>query len=296
MKTRTRYAISFFNAIITPAFFIITLAAASCAGGQAVEEINLRFVVIGNTNPASPFKGFPEKIQQTFESINSIGPAFVVQTGGIIYGGTEKSGITRDDCQRQFRDYMRARSALRSAVYHSAGERDLFNSSVELFTHYTGSKPYYSFNYGSIHFIVLYVPSAGAEPDPEQLKWLKNDLHENRRSRAHFVFSHYPIIQPSKEIVANRHGEKFHAIIKEYPVIAAFSGHGRAFAESAKDGIRYISAGCFGFNMEDWHWNANQYYAAEYNGSDLTVTQKKVNFPQNSYRPVIIQPQENKTK
>ena len=53
---------------------------------------------------------------------------------------------------------------LRPILHILAGEKDLYNGSLELFNQYTGEKLFYSFNYGNAHFILLHVLNSRHRP------------------------------------------------------------------------------------------------------------------------------------
>ena len=276
-----RIMIPLLTAALLPAIF-------SCAGPETRQPGELSFIIIGNTSPASPFTGHPEKLSYVFKSIKQENAFLVIHTGNIIQGGSDSVGITVQDITRQFAAFIRDRDSLRAVIHILAGEKDLYNGSLDLFSHFTGEKLFYSFNYGSVHFVLLHILNKKHAVSPEQMKWLKRDLEKHRNDSAVFILSHFPIQSPPPSGIKYQDGEELHALFKEYPVKAAISGYSNNLSEFDKDGIRYIAAGCFGYNYEDWHWNYNQYYIAHFDGSKLTVKGIRVNFPADSYRPKII--------
>ena len=74
----------------------VSVAAASCAAPHQKPAHEVEFIVMGNTSPASPFTGRPEKLEQVFRSINQDNPMLVIHTGNIIQGGSESVGITAE--------------------------------------------------------------------------------------------------------------------------------------------------------------------------------------------------------
>lgn len=267
---------------------LAVLTLLSCSGLEPRNPGELKFIIIGNTNPASPFTGHPEKLMYVIKSINQENAFLVIHTGNIIQGGTESVGITARDITRQFGAFARDRGALRAILHILAGEKDLYNGSLDMFNRYTGEKLFYSFNYGPVHFVLLNILNKKHSLSPEQVKWLKRDLEDHRNDSAIFIFSHFPIQSSPQSGVKYLEGEELHDLFKEYPVKAAISGYSNNLNEFEKDGIRYINAGCFGYNYEEWHWNFNQYYIAHFDGTRLTVKGIRVNFPADSYRPKII--------
>lgn len=277
-------------AILTAAI----IAAASCAEPQQKPAHEIKFVIMGNTSPASPFTGFAEKLEFVYQTINQENPVMVIHTGNIIQGGAESMGITRKDIDRQYEIFLQQKKVLRPIIHILAGEKDLYNGSLALFREYIGKKLYYSFNYGNIHFIILHLLSKDHRIDGEQMKWLLRDLETNRYAAAIFVITHYPVLSSPHSGMRHQDGDELHRLFVQYPVKAVISGSVKNSYDYEKDGIRYAAAGCFGFNYEDWHWSYSQYYVATYDGARLTLKGVRVNFPGNAYRPKIMKDEAEK--
>lgn len=265
------------------AFFAAALI--GCAGAAPRGEREIDFVVIGNTAPSSPFTGHPEKLDDTYRSINRENPALVVHTGNLVEGGDEESGIMEKDVARQYRDFLLKREILGPVMHAAAGERDAYNGSLDLFREYVEANLCYSYSYGPVRFIILKILRGDDVLAPEEMAWLKRDLRASRSAGAIFVFSHYPVLASSRSGMRHVQGEELHALFAHHGVKAAFSGRGRGLQEHERDGIRYVNAGCFGFNYEDPHWNFNQYYRVRYRDGELSLRGVKVKFPPGSYRP-----------
>ena len=266
----------------------------SCATPQQGPMPEVTFAIIGNTSPASPFTGTAEKLEDVYRALNRDNPLFVINTGDIVQGGTEVMGITVKDVERQYRDFVMQKKVLRPIYHVLAGEKDLYNGSLALFGQYTGERLYYSFNYGSIHFILLHIINREHKISKEQMSWLRRDLERHKEDSAIFVFSHYPIMAPPQAGTRFADGEELHKLFVKYPVKATFAGALRSQFELEKDGIKYEVAGCFGYTFEDWHWSYNQYYMVTFDGSKTTVRGVRVNFPGNSYRPKVIKDEPEK--
>lgn len=282
------------NQGIIPALLAAIIIVAGCAVPQQKPGHSMKFVVIGNTSPASPFTGYAEKLEYVFQTINHENPVLVMHTGNIIQGGTEWMGITRNDIDRQYEMFLQQKKALRPIIHILAGERDLYNNSLDLFTRNTGEKLYYSFNYGNIHFIILHLLGRDRRIDPAQMEWLKRDLRTSRDAAAIFVFTHYPPLSSPQSGIRHSDGEELHRLFVQYPVKAVISGSVKNSYEYDRDGIHYAAAGCYGYNYEDWHWSFTQYYVALYDGTKLTLRGVRVNFPGNSYRPKVLKDEPEK--
>lgn len=271
--------------MIQSAALCIAAVLIGCAGAAPRGAREIDFAIIGNTAPSSPFTGHPEKLDDVYRNINRDNPALVVHTGNLVEGGGKDSAVMEKDVVRQYRDFASRRDILGPVMHAAAGERDAYNGSLDLFREYVETKLCYSFSYGPVRFIILKILDGDDGLLPEEMKWLENDLRACRSAGAIFVFSHYPVMAPPRSGMRHVQGEELHALFARHGVKAAFSGRGRGFQEHERDGIRYVNAGCFGFNYEDPHWNFNQYYRVRYSGEALSVRGVKVKFPQGSYRP-----------
>jgi hypothetical protein len=266
----------------------VLAAIMGCSTPQEFTGLEVSFAVMGNTSPASPFTGCAEKLEDVYRAINRDNPMLVIHTGDIIQGGTEAMGITVKDVERQYGDYLMQKKTLRPIFHLLAGEKDMYNGSLSLFTRYTGERLYYSFNYGSAHFILLHILNKDHRLSPDQNQWLRRDLERYRDDDAIFIFSHYPIMAPPQSGLKFTDGEELHRLFMKYPVKAVISGSTRNPYEFDRDGIKYAVAGCFGYTYEDWHWSYNQYYIVTYDGAKTVIRGVRVNFPGNSYRPKMI--------
>ena len=265
----------------------VSIAAASCAAPHQKPAHEVEFIVMGNTSPASPFTGRPEKLPFIFRSINQENPVLVIHTGNVVQGGSESVGIAADDVARQYGQFLQDKNILRPILHVLAGEKDLYNNSPELFKQYIAEKLFYSFNYGNAHIILLHILNSRHRLDSAQIKWLTQDLEKHRYDAAIFVITNYPVMSSPQSGIRYQGGDELHRLFVRYPVKAVISGSMKNMYEYEKDGIRYIMAGCFGFNNEDWYWSYNQYYIIRYDGARVTVKGVRVNFPGNAYRPLM---------
>ncbi|OHD72427.1 MAG: hypothetical protein A2W19_13870 [Spirochaetes bacterium RBG_16_49_21] len=267
------------STVSSPLTAILLFLLTHCAAPSQRPASDVKFIVIGNTSPASPFVGYAERLPAVLRDINHEHPVLVIHTGNIIHGGHEWMGITRKDVTRQFRNLIKQKKIFTSAIHILAGAGDQFNGSLELFEQYTGEKLFYSFNYGDSHFVLLHIIDEGRKMSPEQTRWLREDLEIHKNSSAIFIFSHHPVISYPQNGTRYSGGEELHKLFIRYPVKAVISGDANNFYEYAKDNIRYIMAGCYGFNNRDWHWGFYQYYIGHYDGNRFTIKGVRVNFP-----------------
>jgi hypothetical protein len=264
------------NAALTAVALALLLS--NCAVTEKRPGHELGFIITGNTGPTSPFNGYPQRLASVYKSINRENIVLAIHTGNLIYGGHEWMGVTRKDIERQFRNAVTHKKLLTVIMYHLVGEMDQYNGKIDLFEHYVAKKHFNSFNYADSHFILLHIMNKDSQLSPGELRWLEQDLEINKDCSAIFVFSHYPVMSSPQSGAQCKSGDELHALFAKYPVKAAISGNTKNFTEFDKDGIRYINAGCSGFNNEDWQQGFFQYYIARYDGLNLFIKGIKVDF------------------
>lgn len=270
--------------------YLLALTIVGCSSGMKRSPNSLRFALTGNTYPVSPFKLPSEKIRSVFNAINQDNPVFLVHLGDIIFGGHDWMGMSTDEFTRQFNQFSRYASVLKSILYTVRGEKDFFNDSPELYYKYTKRQGSYSFNYGKIHFVVL--DTNGTPPERignAQLKWMRKDLRSYQNASAIFIFAHNVFCKkgsrdsdPGRFIY--KEYKELHALLREYPVKAVFSGHDDDFQQVKIDGISYITAGCGSFNSSGKYQKDNNYYIVDYFMGKITILHKKVPYSKNDSR------------
>ncbi len=264
---------------------ILALFATACflSPARVASPLEFRFALTGNTFPESPFRGKNEALDGLIKRINDDNPLFVIHVGDIVHGGKSWMGISAIDLERQFRDFKTQFALLRPLLFTVRGEKDMLDTSCEHYTRYTGRSPYYSFNYGPAHCIVLDTCEEGkAEIRSSQRAWLEKDLVRHRRAQAIIVFAHYPIFENNAPgfdsaggMIAMKQADELHDLFKKFPVKAVFSGHCNSLYRTVKDGIHYIVAGCdFSAIRATPHQkvkSAAQYYIVDYRNGDINV-------------------------
>src|SRR5208337_3856421 len=106
-------------------------------------------------------------------------------------------------------------------------DRDYHNGTLKLYIAHSGRKLYYSFNYGSIHFITLNTDSRIDNLiDPAQIKWLDEDLKKFSDSNAIFVITNHPVLTENKKkrIIDSEKNKALTDILEKNRVKAVFSG------------------------------------------------------------------------
>ena len=112
--------------------------------------------------------------------------------------------------------------------------------------------PYYSFNWGGAHFVILNsdlgnsASSKQARADfwAEQLRWLEDDLAASQKADFRFVAVHHP---PFTAVKRRQGGDKPVAdmvpLFEKYNVSVVFNGHDHNYQHHLKNGVRYLVTG-----------------------------------------------------
>jgi hypothetical protein len=183
-------------------------------------------------------------LERAIYEINQLDPDFVMHVGDMVQGYTwdQDEWLREKD---EFKSYM---NKLTVPWYSAAGNHDVFNpfrdpndrTYEELYKEYFGPL-YYSFDYKNSHFIVMYTDEAMKSApviSDNQLQWLKSDLEGANKTNV-FIFMHKPIWD-----YENSNWDKFHELIKGFPVRAVVAGHYHAYSKNInKDGIQYYIMG-----------------------------------------------------
>jgi 3',5'-cyclic AMP phosphodiesterase CpdA len=178
-------------------------------------------------------------------------PEFVLHTGDLVADGADSAQWP------VFFDIER--EVLRKAAFFpSLGNHERNNQQYYEFFHV--STPYYSFDWGTAHFIVLNsdidnVSSSEIARDSfwtEQSRWLEEDLRNSQSADFRFVIAHHPPLTA----VARRQGDNPHMtalmpMFEKYKVTAGFFGHDHNYQHYLKNGVHYFITGGGGAPLYD---------------------------------------------
>ncbi len=259
-------------ALLILLFFFI-----ACGARTAKRDTHyLRFALIGKTNPVSPFQAVSEQVKYLFHEVNRANPVFTVHLGDIVFGGSEWMGVRRSDVSRQYVHFFRYVSLLNPILHTVKGEKDLHNNSSGLYRKFTGRKTYYSFNYGTLHFIVLdTTDSKPGHISEGQRGWLERDLATNRHATATFIFTYHPIIVNSRNYSQTgticENAEQLHQIFQKHSVKAVFSGDSNSYCLEKRDTVTYYVTGFGGLNNGRYN-KYYHYYLVDYAMGNITIT------------------------
>ncbi len=251
---------------------------AGCAGAPPVTQ-SVKFVLFGNTRPDTPFKGFTKSLGPVIQAIEECKPAIIIHTGNSVYGGSDSDGIIGQDVERQMKIFFPMLKAIPTAVYTIPGESDYHNRTLELYTAHSGRSRYYSFNYGTMHFIALNTDaSVDNLIDPEQMTWLVQELEESKSYSDIFILVHHAVYVEEKIKGGTRiKNTALMEIFSKYKVRAVFSGMDEKFSENTKDNVKYYIAGCGGYIDKKDNRKKNQFYTVVINNETISITPGKVN-------------------
>ena len=220
--------------------FISFLSALSCTGIEKKTN-DVKFAIIADTRPESAFKTNPAELSILIDSINNENPTFLIHLGNMIQGGSSKSGIIMNDIEQQLDSAKKEFSRFRSIAYFIPAEHDKFDDSFDLFNKRENHREYFSFNYGTIHFIVLNASNAGRIITEEQIIWLKSDIEKYKNSKI-IILSKIPFFAPlsaKTRTIAN--SGYTHNLLLHHNIIAVISSESNNEFDFNKDGIRHLN-------------------------------------------------------
>jgi len=182
-------------------------------------------------------------------------PEFVVTVGDHIEGYTEDTTVLNQEWQ----EYKSIVAPLTMPFYYTPGNHDItFDNALGAYERNAG-KPYYSFDYKGLHFIVLDVSrwESSDKLPAEQIDWLAADLAGAAKARFTSVFFHKPFWTAT---VAEGKPDTLHSLFKAFGVDAVFNGHFHQYFSATFDGIKYTAIGSSGGGTEPgptgilYHW------------------------------------------
>jgi hypothetical protein len=125
---------------------------------------------------------------------------------------------------------------------------------------FRNESPYYSFNWGNSHFLVLNSDIANAEESitardlfwSVQRQWIEDDLKNSQAAHYRFIVAHHP----PYTAVTRRQGDNPHMtalipMLEKYHVSAGFFGHDHNYQHYLKNGIHYVITGGGGAPLYD---------------------------------------------
>jgi predicted phosphodiesterase len=201
------------------------------------------------------------------QEIQRLRPDFVITVGDMIEGYVDDEAEIR----RQWKEYKELVETLTMPLYYVSGNHDIWEERfAELYTVLSGAEPYYSFDVGDVHLLVLSTgPYDYVEDVPDdQIAWLVDDLEASRGADHTLVFFHKPYWI---ETVAAGEEDKLHDIFVQYGVDAVFTGHYHVYFSGSYDGIMYTTIGSSGGICSPGPTGLMYHYAWVTVGDDISI-------------------------
>jgi len=208
--------------------------------------VPFQFVVYGDTRTRHDVH---RKVISAILSHSS--PDFVLHTGDLVENGADPAlWPIFFDAEREL---LRKVAFFPSLGNHERNDR-LYYDFLD------ASASYYSFNWGSSHFIVLdsdinnvsKMDSARQVFWDEEVRWLEDDLKASQLDDFRFVIAHHPPMTA----VLRRQGDNPHMtalipLFEKYKVTAGFFGHDHNYQHYLKNGVHYFITGGGGAPLYD---------------------------------------------
>lgn len=198
---------------------------------------NFQFVVFGDTRTRHDLH------RRVAEAISKAEPDFVLHTGDLVTDGYDAGqwptffGIERE--------------MLRKTVFFPVlGNHERNNA--RFYDFFDINSPYYSFNWGSAHFVLLdsdvgnVSVNAGLREEfwQKEVRWLEDDLARSQKADFRFVVLHHPPFTAyQKENHMSKEALGLVPLLEKYKVSAVLAGHDHNYQHHVKNGVHYIIAG-----------------------------------------------------
>jgi len=176
-------------------------------------------------------------------------PDFVLHTGDLVANGDDPSlWPVFFDIEREL--------LRKTAFFPALGNHERNNPRYYEFFDVT--TPYYSFNWGSSHFIVMNSDVGNVSQATrdtywtEQVRWLKDDLEKSQSLDFRFLVAHHPpMTAVSSRQGGNPHMTALMPMFEKYRLTAGFFGHDHNYQHYLKDGVHYFVTGGGGAPLYD---------------------------------------------
>jgi predicted phosphodiesterase len=211
----------------------------------------VRFAIIGDRTGGHQDSVYEKIVAE----VAAAKPEFVITVGDAIEGYTEDT----TELNKEWQEYKAIVAPLAMPLHLTPGNHDITTDGQLGPYERNAGKPYYSFDYKNMHFIVLDVSrwESSDKIPAEQLDWLAADLATARKARFRFVFFHKPFWTAT---TAEGKPDTLHSLFRKYGVDAVFNGHNHYYYSAAYDGIKYTAVGSSGGETDSgpsgilYHW------------------------------------------
>lgn len=205
-----------------------------------------QFLVYGDTRTRH------EVHKRVVEAILKDGiPDFAVQSGDLVENGEDNT---------LWPIYFEAEKNLlrQVAFFPVLGNHE--RNSHDFYEFFQPTNPYYSFNWGNAHFMIINsdIASSGVNKGArdafwaEQTKWLEEELQGSQSAEYRVLVAHHPPFSA----VSNRQGSnpEMRALVpmlEKYHLSIAFFGHDHNYQRNLQNGINYVISGGGGAPLYD---------------------------------------------
>jgi 3',5'-cyclic AMP phosphodiesterase CpdA len=168
-------------------------------------------------------------------------PDFVLHTGDLVQDGsdTEQWPIFFDIEKELLR---------RTVFFPSLGNHERNNP--QYYEFFDVRTPYYSFNWGQAHIVVVNSDVGNITADEReaywkrQTQWLEEDLARSQKAEFRFaVFHHPPYTAMARRQSGSPRSREWLPLFEKYKVQAVFNGHDHNYQRHVKNGVQYITTG-----------------------------------------------------
>jgi hypothetical protein len=175
--------------------------------------------------------------------LQSGAPDFVLHTGDLVADGS-------DSAQWPLFFEIERELLRKTAFFPALGNHERNNR--QFYEFFDVDSPYYSFNWGKSHFIVLNsdlgnVASGSAAKEAfwaRQRAWLEEDLAKSQDAQFRFVIAHHPpITAVARRQAGNPEMTALIPLFEGQHVSAGFFGHDHNYQHYLKNGIHYVITG-----------------------------------------------------
>ncbi len=198
----------------------------------------VRFAIVGDRTGGHQDSVYEKVVAEAAKA----NPEFIITVGDHIEGYEPTDTMKLDEEWKEIKAIV---VPLKMPFHLTPGNHDItYDNSLGVFERNVG-KPYYSFDYKRMHFIVLDASrweSSDSLP-AGQLDWLAQDLAANTKAKYTFVIFHKPFWTAS---VAEGKHDTLHSLFRKYGVDAVFNGHNHYYYTATYDGIKYTAVGSSG--------------------------------------------------
>lgn len=202
------------------------------------------FAVLGD-NRGDDSGEQPAAFLEVLEAARRESPAFVLDTGDMIYGHS------RDESKvwEEWRSYRNAAENLQAPFFHVPGNHDIWDSSSARIYRQLWGPTYYSFVYGNSLFIGVDTETARNQVADDEFQWIRQELQQCTQSNV-FLFFHAPLFPVGSAIGSSldhypEKRDRLHKLLTQHHrlVRGVFEGHEHLFDFQERDGVPYYISG-----------------------------------------------------